>query len=84
MSSLLTERQRELILALCASGDGEKKHLGEKAIAGTLLPDEIEVLCELISNEMMMNGIEETFEPNEYGKELESLLDVINRPRLRG
>jgi hypothetical protein len=31
-----------------------------------------------------MKGIEETFEPNAYGKELEALLDAVNRPRLYG
>lgn len=80
MSSVLTERQRELLTTLCANV--AKISLGEKAIAGTLSFEEIGALCELISDEMLMNGIEETFEPNEYGKELESLLDAVNRPRL--
>lgn len=56
--------------------------LSEKAMEGTLSPAEIDMLCEVISNEMMISGIEKTFEPNEYGKELEVLLDAVNRPRL--
>jgi hypothetical protein len=82
MSMVLTERQSELIKTLCAGSEKEKVHFGENSISGMLLPDEIEKVCELISNEMMMNGIEETFEPNEYGKELEALLDAVNRARL--
>jgi hypothetical protein len=39
-------------------------------------------LCDLISNEFMLNGIQESFEPNDYGKELERLLDAVNRGRL--
>lgn len=83
MNSMLTERQRALIKTLCAGGDGTQTYLNQKAIEGTLSDAEIDMLCELISNEMMMNGIEETFEPNEYGKELELLLDAVNGPRLR-
>lgn len=82
MNKILTERQRELVRFLCSSGDGTNAYLGQKAIEGTLSSSEIDMLCELISNEMMMNGIEETFEPNEYGGELELLLDAINGPRL--
>ncbi len=44
--------------------------------------NEIDELCELISNEFMMNGIQESYEPNEYGRELEKLLDAVNRGRL--
>lgn len=83
MNNVLTERQRELVRSLCASTNSRKTYLGNKAIEGTLSSAQIEILCELISNEMMMNGIEETFEPNEYGKELEELLDAVNWPRLR-
>ena len=43
---------------------------------------EIDVICGLINAEFMMEGILPTFEPNEYGLELEGLLDLINRPRL--
>lgn len=82
MTRVLTERQCEIVKILCSGSEKSKVQLGEKAIAGTLLPDEIETFCELISSEMMMNGIEETFEPNEYGKELEALLDAVNRRRL--
>lgn len=41
---------------------------------------EIDALCGLINVEFMMEGILPTFEPNEYGLELEKLLDLINRP----
>ncbi|KFI25662.1 hypothetical protein CG50_04915 [Paenirhodobacter enshiensis] len=45
---------------------------------------EIDILCDLINAEFMMEGILPTYEPNEYGVELESLLDLINRSRLKG
>jgi hypothetical protein len=80
---MLTERQCELVRSLSARGDDTQAYLGRKAIEGTLSSSEIGMLCELISNEMMMNGIEETFEPTEYGKELELLLDAVNGQRLR-
>lgn len=81
---MLTSRQQTIVRDLCMAGDGSKASLGVAAIAGALNPEEIDLLCELISNEFMMNGILESFEPNEYGKELETLLDSINRPRLQG
>lgn len=43
---------------------------------------DIGALCDVINAEFMMEGILPNFEPNEYGLELEKLLDVINRPRL--
>ena len=82
MNSMLTELQSELIRYLCTNSDGTKTHLGQKAIEETLSSSETDRLCELISNEMMLNGIEETFEPNAYGKKLESLLDAVNGSRL--
>ena len=81
---MLTSRQQTIIQKLCSIGDGSNIPLGAAAMAGTLRPEEIDLLCKLISNEFMMNGIQESFEPNDYGRELETLLDVINRSRLQG
>jgi hypothetical protein len=83
MKNGLTERQIELLEALCGAGDSAHAGFVKRATANTLSPNEIEILCELISNELMMKGIEETFEPNAYGLELEALLDAINRSRLQ-
>ncbi|WP_162979219.1 hypothetical protein [Pseudomonas aeruginosa] len=62
---------------------GAKISLAERAIAGDVSVDDVDELCELISNEFMMKGIEANFEPNNYGLELEALLDAVNRDRLR-
>ncbi|EYC50062.1 hypothetical protein AZ34_02550 [Hylemonella gracilis str. Niagara R] len=43
----------------------------------------IDELCALINDEFMMKGILPNFEPNEYGLELEALLDVVNSARIR-
>jgi hypothetical protein len=48
-----------------------------------LTMNNIDFLCKLINDEFIKNGIDENFEPNEYGHELENLLDEINRPRLQ-
>ena len=82
MKNKLTNRQVELIEMLSTTGNGVHEDLSGRAAAGTLSSNEIELLCELISNELMMKGIEETFEPNAYGKELEVLLDSVNRQSL--
>jgi hypothetical protein len=39
-------------------------------------------MCSIISDEFLLNGITKDFEANEYGKELENILDNINRSRL--
>lgn len=82
MKYVLTPRQQVLIKNLCGACAHASEHLAEKVFSGLLSFDEIELICDLISNEMMQGGINENFEPNDYGKELELLLDIINRPRL--
>lgn len=82
MSTSLTNYQLRLLLALCRSAGPLQFGLAEKLMNEKIFPLEIDELCELISNEFMMNGIEESFEPNGYGRELEKLLDSVNRDRL--
>ncbi|KJZ41199.1 hypothetical protein [Pseudomonas fluorescens] len=81
MSWVLTSAQWQLLVALCFLAGEFKLALAEKLLHGSLSSSEIDELCELISNEFMMNGIEESFEPNSYGLELELLLDAVNRRR---
>ncbi|MDR1461153.1 MAG: hypothetical protein LBI78_05860 [Campylobacteraceae bacterium] len=54
----------------------------QKLINGCSSKDEIEKMCDIISDEFLLNGITEDFEANAYGKELENILDIINRDRL--
>lgn len=44
--------------------------------------DEIEEVCDLLSGEFLMNGIDRNFEANNYGKEVQDLMDIVNRPRI--
>ena len=82
MSTSLTNDQFRLLLGICRSAGSPKLYLAEKLINEKISSNEIDELCELISNEFMMNGIQESYEPNEYGRELEKLLDAVNRGRL--
>ena len=82
MSVSLTNDQFRLLLGICRSAESPKPYLAEKLMNKKISPNEIDELCELISNEFMMNGIQESYEPNEYGRELEKLLDAVNRGRL--
>ena len=82
MSTSLTDHQLQLLLKLCRSAGPLQLSLAEKLVNEKISPNERDELCELISNEFMMNGIEESFEPNDYGRELENLLDAVNRGRL--
>lgn len=82
MNNLLNPSQQNLIVSLCNDSDASTQSLAEKTIVGILTSNEVEVLCSLISNEFMLNGITESFEPNDYGKELEELLDAVNKIRV--
>ncbi|WP_374440005.1 hypothetical protein [Pseudomonas panipatensis] len=79
----MSDEESALLLRLARAAGVAKLSLAEKSIAEDVSIDDVEELCELISNEFMMNGIEENFEPNSYGLELEALLDAVNRERLR-
>jgi len=81
MNKPLNIHQQNLIIRLF--DDSYRQSLAEKAIMGMLTSDEIEELCGLISNEFMLNGITENFEPNDYGKKLEDLLDAVNKSRVQ-
>lgn len=84
MSRLLTSAQLQLLFALCFMAGELQLALAEKLLNGSLSSSEVDELCELISNEFLINGIEESFEPNSYGLELELLLDAVNRGRGQG
>ena len=83
MKIILNSAESALLMRLARAAGGARLALAERAIAGEVSPDDVDELCELISNEFLMSGIEEDFEPNSYGLELEALLDAVNRERLR-
>lgn len=83
MISALTEDQVRLLMGLCGSAGAHSLCLAKKLVSSSISSSEVDELCELISNELMLNGIEESFEPNDYGHKLEHLLDAVNSTRLR-
>lgn len=84
MTLALTDRQKEILRNLRSKYAGKNASAFDNLEKGTVTFSEIDILCDLINAEFMMEGILPTYEPNEYGIELESLLDLINRPRLNG
>jgi hypothetical protein len=78
----LTERQIEILKSLRHKTNEATKQLLDRAISGTLPRGKIEIVCQTINDEFLMKGIKEDYTPNEYGRELEGLLDVVNRPRI--
>jgi hypothetical protein len=83
MINFLTARQVSILKSLCLKGDDTDKVLFSKISQSTLDSNDIERLCSIINNEFMMEGILPNYEPNAYGIELEELLDIVNKPRLR-
>lgn len=81
MSTYLTNDQLCLLLGICHSAGSFQLRLADKLLNEKISSSDIDELCELISNEFMLNGIQESFEPNDHGRELERLLDAVNRGR---
>jgi len=79
----LTERQRAIVKSLRLRGSEESQNVLGALENEKLIVADIEVLCTLINDEFMMEGVLPNFEPNAYGLELEALLDVVNRTRIR-
>jgi hypothetical protein len=78
----LTERQIEILQYLRDKVTNGKNRLLDQVLSSTLPKSDIETVCQMINDEYLMKGIKEDYTPNEYGRELEELLDVVNRPRL--
>ncbi len=49
---------------------------------GRLSHSEIQEICLKINDEYHINGILPNWEPNQYGKCLEEILDIVNHPRV--
>lgn len=81
MTNKLTSRQVEII-----EGIFDDITLGEfvKKIDNNQLSfAEIDQVCLVMNDEFLMKGILADYEPNEYGREIEDILDIVNRPRLK-
>lgn len=78
----LTDRQKKIISTLRVKDGGANASAFESMEKGEMNFSQIETMCGLINAEFMMEGILSSFEPNEYGLELEELLDVVNRARV--
>lgn len=82
MTFSLTCEQRELLVFLKNKSGRMHDITFESALQGSIDDVCMAELCNLINEEFMMEGIDENFEPTQYGRKLESLLDVINRSRI--
>lgn len=83
MKIKLTEQQKAIVNSLRLKGPAESQNMLGELENGRVTVADIDELCTLINNEFLMEGILPNFEPNAYGLELEALLDVVNRPRIR-
>lgn len=79
----LTKQQKAIINSLRLKGSKESQNMLGELENGRVTAADIDELCTLINNEFLMEGMLPNFEPNAYGLELEALLDVVNRPRIR-
>jgi uncharacterized protein YydD (DUF2326 family) len=75
---------REIVILKCLREKLNERgaELLENVISRTLATNGIQRVCEIINDEYLMKGIEEDYSPNEYGRDLENLLNKVNAPRL--
>lgn len=79
----LTERHKVIVKTLRLKGSEEAQNMLGELENGRLTMVDVEELCNLINAEFLMEGILPNYEPNAYGLELEGLLDMVNRARIR-
>jgi hypothetical protein len=78
-----TARQIEILRQLRDKKSASDRGLFDAALSGTLPNESIQRLCEMINDEYLLEGVSRDYVPNSYGTELETLLDVVNRPRIQ-
>ena len=83
MKNRLNQRQHTILRSLCLKTNTGDQYLFDKFIEEKLDFNEIEKLCSIINNEFLMEGIMPNYEPNDYGLELEDLLDIVNSSRIK-
>jgi hypothetical protein len=81
MASNLSNRQEEILAKLY--GKASAPSLGQRISTEQLPAAEIENVSLRINEEFLMHGLGPCYEPNDYGLELDALLELVNRPRLR-
>ncbi len=77
----LKSKQKDLLFRILAEKTEDSSYLD--GIGSESFPErKIDQICNWINDEFMMNGLAGNDEPNEYGLELEDLLDAVNRGRM--
>jgi hypothetical protein len=79
----LTWRQKQIVKSLKSKSSKDLEARLNDLGDGFLVVEYAEDICNLINEEFMMRGVLPSFEPNAYGYELETLIDVVNNARLR-
>lgn len=82
MKAQLSSQQLRKLQEICLRFRADLLLIG-KAQLGTVTSEEVDILCEVINNEFVLHGIDDDLEANDYGREMELLLDAINSVRLR-
>lgn len=83
MNIELNDRQRKILEDLANRVTSDRALLLQRTLDDRVDVQEMDDLCGVISDEFLMHGIDENFEPNAYGKEVERLLDAVNKFRLK-
>jgi hypothetical protein len=78
MNKELSERQRNIARHIYR----DDSEMADKIINFQNSDPESDEICNRINDEFLLNGLSADCESNEYGEELEDLLDIINRPQL--
>jgi hypothetical protein len=73
---------KSLLLKIVQKRAPNLSNIAKSVLKGQAAPTDRKHLCQLINDEFCENGMDENYEPNQYGHELEDLLDYVNRPNI--
>lgn len=73
---------KSLLLKIVQKRDPNLSNVAKSILKGQAVSTDRKHLCRLINDEFCENGIDENYEANKYGLELEDLLDYVNGPNI--
>jgi hypothetical protein len=78
---MLNSSQREMLLKIIKQHVPNCDSYMPLRIDETMAAWKVDLICDWIGEEFLSKGIKDDWEPNQYGFELELLLDAVNRLR---
>jgi|694.fasta_scaffold30667_2 hypothetical protein len=83
MSKFLDGSLQSLLLKVVKKRNPSLLRLAKSILKGHYNSSDKAILCQLINEEFCEHGVDQHFEPTQFGCELERLLECVNRLHIR-